>query len=328
MKNLFKNYGRTILALLLVVALSTTLCACGTAASVKATDLTFDFQTGAYTFKGVDGAKEYRVRIFPVTEGVESELPINETQAIRGGKDSYSGTIAMWSLTAGQTYNVYVMTTDEDGNNTNSDVITGIYVMAYETIEAGVTATITGNTITVSLGGDALSNAYSSGADYEITLLKAGSEVEKKTLANSDIVATTSGDGSSGTTTYEATMTFDVADPTAEYSVTVKAISHSEVYISSEVSAPFAVTEAAAAPEGGETQPAEGTGTDSEGGEATETQPAETTPAETEGSEGSEGTETQPAETTPAETTPAETEASEGGESEGGESEGGETEPA
>ena len=317
MKNLFKNYGRTILALLLVVALSATLCACGTGsgASVKVTEATFDFQSGAYTFKGVDGAKEYRVRIFPVTEGVESELPINETQAIRGGKDSYSGTLAMWSLTAGQTYNVYVMTTDEDGNNTNSDVITGIYVMAYETIEAGVTATISGNTITVSLGGDALSNAYSSGADYEIALLKGGAEVEKKTLANSDIVATTSGDGSSGTTTYEATITFDVADPAAEYSVTVKALSHSEVYISSEVSAPFAVTEAAAAPEGGEaTEPAA-----TEGSEGTEgTEPAATEPAATEGSEGSEGTEpaategTEPAATEG--TVPAGTEGSEGSE--------------
>ena len=298
MKNLFKNYGRTILALLLVVALSTTLCACGTAASVKATDLTFDFQTGAYTFKGVDGAKEYRVRIFPVTEGVEEELPINETQAIRGGKDSYSGTIALWSLTAGNTYNVYVMTTDEDGNNVNSDVVTGVYVMAYATIEAGVTATITDNTITVSLGGDALSNSYSSGADYEITLLKAGSAVDTKTLANADIVATTSGDGSSASTTYEASLTFEVDDPAAEYSVTVKAISHSDVYITSEVSAPFAVTEPAAVPEGGEGT--EGTGTEgtesSEGGEGTGEAPAESTeptaaPEGTEGTESSEGGE-------------------------------------
>ena len=324
MKNLFKKYGRTILALLLVVALSTSLCACGSAAPVKATDLTFDFQTGAYTFKGVDGAKEYRVRIFPVTDGVESELPINETQAIRGGKDSYSGTIALWSLTAGQTYNVYVMTTDEDGNNVNSDVVTGAYIMAYATIEAGVTATITDSTITVSLGGDALSNSYSSGADYEITLLKGGAEVEKKTLKNADIVATTSGDGSSASTTYEAALTFEVSDPAAEYSVTVKALSNSDVYITSEVSAPFAVTEPAAVPEGGEGT-GEATGTeDSEGGEATGTEDSEggeTTvdpteaptdaPAEgTEDSEGGEGTGT---------------EDSEGGESEGGESEGGET---
>ena len=327
MKNLFKNYGRTILALLLVVALSTTLCACGSSEPVKATGLTFDFQTGAYTFKGVDGAKEYRVRIFPVTEGVESELPINETQAIRGGKDSYSGTIAMWSLTAGQTYNVYVMTTDEDGNNVNSDVVTGVYVMAYATIEAGVTATITDNTITVSLGGDALSNSYSSGADYEITLLKGGSAVETKTLANADIVATTSGDGSSASTTYEAALTFEVDDPAAEYSVTVKAISHSDVYITSEVSAPFAVTEPAAVPEGGEGTEGTGTeGTESEGGEGTGTEGTESEGGEGTGTEGTEsegGETTEPTEAPAEGETPAEGE-SEGGESEGGESEGGE----
>lgn len=48
--------------------------------------------------------------------GEEEELPANEGQMIRAGEESYTGNVALWSLTPGSTYNAYVMTTDENGN--------------------------------------------------------------------------------------------------------------------------------------------------------------------------------------------------------------------
>ena len=229
-----------------------------TVAHGKASGLTFDFESGDFTFKGTDGADEYRVRIFPVTDGVEEELPINESQPIRGGQESYSGNLPIWSLTAGNTYNVYVLTSFEDGSDTVSDAVTGQYIAHYAKIEAGVTATIEGNTITVSMDGDALDDSYDSGADYEVTLYKDGQVVETKTLKNGEIVVE-AGEGSSASTTYDAKVIFEISDPNGNYTVTVKAIANSPVYVTSEPGIEFAAEEAAAeaASEGGEA-PAEG----------------------------------------------------------------------
>ena len=121
--------------------------------------------------------------------------------------------------------------------------------------------------MTVSLNGDALDDSYDSGANYEITLLRDGSAVETKTLNNGDITAE-AGEGSSAGTTYDAKLSFEVSDPNASYTVTVKALSVSPNYITSEESQPFAVTEAVEAPGEGET-PAESEATsgDAPGGE-------------------------------------------------------------
>lgn len=211
--------------------------------AAKVTGVSFDFQTGDYSFTGVDGAEEYRVRVFPVTDGVEEELPINESQAIRGGKSSYSGNLPLWSLTAGNTYNAYILATFENGASSVSDPVTGTYIAEYVTVTAGVEATISRNTVTVSLDGDALDDSYESGANYEITLMRDGSAVETKTLNNADITAE-AGEGSSAGTTYDAKLPFQVSDPNASYAVTVKVLSTSPNYITSEESQPFAVTAA------------------------------------------------------------------------------------
>ena len=236
----------------------------------KAANVTFDFLTGDYTFQGVDGAEEYRVRIFPVTNGVEEELPVNESQPIRGGESSYSGNLPVWSLTAGEPYNVYVLTTFKDGSYSLSDVVSGRYITVYQQIAAGVSAAIDGTTVTVSLDGDALDDSYESGADYEITLKSGDQVLETRTLKNGDI-GYEAGEGSSAAATYDAKITFQVSDPKAAYSVTVKAVSTSDVFITGEESAPFAVTEAPAAPAApaGEGAPAEG-GAPTEGGAPSE----------------------------------------------------------
>ena len=263
---------RTLKGIICLLVLALTLgavamfTACGGDKTIdKVTDLQFNFETGDFSFSGVEGAKEYRVRIFPfVDDGngnmVESELPINESNAMRGGKDSYTGNVPMWSLTPGDEYNVYVLATSEDENvgDSTSDPVKGTYVAVYDAVEAGVTATISGTTITVELGNDAISDYYDSGANFDVTLYKDGAKVESKTIENADIEEEESESGGGKnfamtivpfgdkgpTTNYKATVTFDVDSADGTYTVTVTVKSTATYYKDSVESAPFAVTEA------------------------------------------------------------------------------------
>lgn len=263
---------RTLKGIICLLVLALTLgavamfTACGGDKTIdKVTDLQFNFETGDFSFSGVEGAKEYRVRIFPfVDDGngnmVESELPINESNAMRGGKDSYTGNVPMWSLTPGAEYNVYVLATSEDENvgDSTSDPVKGTYVAVYDAVEAGVTATISGTTITVELGNDAISDYYDSGANFDVTLYKDGAKVESKTIENADIEEEESESGGGKnfamtivpfgdkgpTTNYKATVTFDVDSADGTYTVTVTVKSTATYYKDSVESAPFAVTEA------------------------------------------------------------------------------------
>lgn len=209
--------------------------------------LEFDFMTGDYSFQGVNNAAEYRVRIFPVTDGEEEELPANESQAIRGGEKSYSGTVALWSLTPGVTYNAYLMVTDENGENSMSAPVTDKYTATYEAVNSGVTATVADTTITVTLDGDALENDFGTGADYEINLKKDGAEIEKKTISSAEIIEEEGESDSPWMTmkTYSGQVTFEGIEPDGNYTVTVTVIATLENYISSEVSQDFEVTNAA-----------------------------------------------------------------------------------
>lgn len=255
-----------LLVLALTLGAAAMFTACGGDKTIdKVTDLQFNFETGDFSFSGVEGAKEYRVRIFPfVDDGngnmVESELPINESNAMRGGKDSYTGNVPMWSLTPGAEYNVYVLATSEDENvgDSTSDPVKGTYVAVYDAVEAGVTATISGTTITVELGNDAISDYYDSGANFDVTLYKDGAKVESKTIENADIEEEESESGGGKnfamtivpfgdkgpTTNYKATVTFDVDSADGTYTVTVTVKSTATYYKDSVESAPFAVTEA------------------------------------------------------------------------------------
>ena len=255
-----------LLVLALTLGAAAMFTACGGDKTIdKVTDLQFNFETGDFSFSGVEGAKEYRVRIFPfVDDGngnmVESELPINESNAMRGGKDSYTGNVPMWSLTPGAEYNVYVLATSEDENvgDSTSDPVKGTYVAIYDAVEAGVTATISGTTITVELGNDAISDYYDSGANFDVTLYKDGAKVESKTIENADIEEEESESGGGKnfamtivpfgdkgpSTNYKATVTFDVDSADGTYTVTVTVKSTATYYKDSVESAPFAVTEA------------------------------------------------------------------------------------
>ena len=216
------------------------------------TDLSFDFATGEYSFSGVEGAAEYRIRIYLNTDGVDSELPSNESQSIRGGEASYTGTMPVWSLKAGQKYNAYVLTTYEDGSSAMGTAVEGVCIGEFTAITSGVTATITDNIISVTFASSALSNSYSSGADYEIVLLQDGVEIDRMTLANADAsgeMSGASGEASgeaadaSADESAEAPVQFEVSDPAGNYSVTVQALAPSEYFVDSPVSEPFAVVE-------------------------------------------------------------------------------------
>ena len=209
------------------------------------TDLDFDFQTGDFTFSGLDGAEEYRVRIFPVVDGTESELPVNETQPLRGGEATYASNIPLWSCTAGEPYNVYVLTTFEDGSTSTSQAVNGVVIGEYAQITSGVDAQIGSGYVGVTLSNGALDDAFASGADYEITLLSGGNVVDTKTLANSSVTYTP-GSGFFSQATYEnAVVYFKVDDESASYTVTVKAVSNDANHVDSPVSQEFTVVPAA-----------------------------------------------------------------------------------
>lgn len=207
---------------------------------VGVSDLAFDFQTGEYSFTGVDGAEEYRVRIYPLDDGMDCELPTNESEPLRGGQESYSGTLSLDALQAGDTYHAYVFTTF-DNYSILGTMVEGIYIEEYAAVETGVTATITDTTVTVSLGADAISGTYASGADYEIVLFQNGAEIARSTLPNAEITYVA---GSFFTAaTVDAVAQFEVSDPDGDYSVTVQTLAASEYYIDAPVSEPFPVTE-------------------------------------------------------------------------------------
>lgn len=225
------------------------MCSCGEKTLDKVSTFTFNFQTGDYTFSGVDNALEYRVRIFPLEtdengEKVESELPINESNAIRGGKASYSGNVPLWSLTPGETYNVYVLATSEEYGNSLSDAKSGVYECKYDAVTSGVIAEYSFGKIVVDLSNDAIENYYDSGASFEVNLYKDGNKVESQTVANEDIKVETVGEPSTsggGSSDYSATLIFSAEEGTG-YSVTVKVIAVSVGYLDSDESEKFDVS--------------------------------------------------------------------------------------
>ena len=249
---------------LLVLALSAVLCAVilagctsGSKSLAKVSDLTFDFTTGDYTFSGVENADEYRVRIFPMVADedgnmTESELPINESNSLRGGKDSYSGNVPLWSLTAGDTYHVYVLAKSDEYGDSTSDAVSGQYVAKYETVDDGVSATYEGSRITVDFGDAITSDSFNAGASYLVTLYKDGAEVDSVTVTTAEVTEQEStgggsegggGSGFGGGASYLAEARFDVEDDPTQYTVRLTIVSNDEFHITSDESADFAVTE-------------------------------------------------------------------------------------
>lgn len=234
-----------LITALLAVIVAAILGACGSAESEtsKVTDLSFDFQTGEYSFTGIgDDVSYYRVRIFASVDGEPDELPSNETQDLRGGKDSYSGTLEIWSLTPGDTYFVYARAVFTDGTTSDSDALEGEYIYQPDAVTSGVSATIDGTTVTVTLTDDAVSDTYEYECSYLVKLYSGTELIDSATLTQSDI-GIVEEEGISGTTTsYEAVATFTVDDADGEYTVTVTVISTQSFLVDSEESEAFEVT--------------------------------------------------------------------------------------
>ena len=351
MKN--RNLICVLIALAMVLCCALTGCGETPAATPdKVNDLKFNFETGEFSFSDVE-AEEYYVRLFLANPSEEdADMPV-AAQRVRdvANKTSYSGTLDTADLEPGVLYNaiVYTYVEDAEGNlvAVTSDPVPGTYKTTYPTPTnvGGVSCTILDNTITVTLSGAFFSGHYGKcDPGFQINLYKDGVLVETKTLNADDIevvVTTTTNCCGQEETSVEgkAEATFDVADATANYTVTLKVISSdATAYYDSAEGEGYAVTEyvepvATEPAEGGNT--GEGGSEGSEGGEVESTEPVEGGESEGGESEGGEPAATEPAEGEseggeseggePAASEPAEGE-SEGGESEGGESEGGEPE--
>ncbi|MCR5355534.1 MAG: hypothetical protein K6E43_08105 [Lachnospiraceae bacterium] len=228
------------------------------------TDLQFDFETGEYSFNGVEGAKSYYVRIFDAAASDDEKDMPAAARRIRAHADQveYTGAAALDDLKPGTTYNVYVYTYEKDENgdlvSSKCDPVTGVYKKAYETSDGtGLECVQEGTKITLNLTNDFFSEEYlDKEPQYLVKLYKDGQQVDEKTLGFANLEQKepeTSGDmggfgggmpggmpgmgGSSVETTGKVEFTVD--DASAKYTVTVTLIStNSDAYYNSEEGSP------------------------------------------------------------------------------------------
>ena len=75
----------------------------------EASDFTFDFETLDYSFTGAENAEFYYIKVFPVTDGKESNSASFQSEKIDANEENkYSGTIAGEILLAGD-YKAHVV---------------------------------------------------------------------------------------------------------------------------------------------------------------------------------------------------------------------------
>lgn len=117
------------------------------------TNLTFDCNTCAYSFTGVENADYYYIRVYAVVDGVESnsaEFQSDKINATSG--NTYSGTLEGQYLLAGD-YNIYVVASGSGYTSSEAQTSGKSIMMASATVTANwatgteedptVTATIT-----------------------------------------------------------------------------------------------------------------------------------------------------------------------------------------
>jgi hypothetical protein len=242
-----------------------------TVSAVAVTDFKIDFETGDYSFTGVDAAKTYYLRVFKheLAEG-DADMPI-AARRIRQKTDdkAYEGTLDLSDLTPGTSYDAYVYTyvKDDEGNllNTRNTAVNGVYKKAYPTPDLtsdGFSATITDTTITVAMTGTTSQGMGPMGSStsgflkgemiakdpqYVFNLYEGESKKETKTITAADFTTetkeTTSFFGTTTSTITTGKTTFSVTDASASYFVTLtlKATDSTAYYDSAE-SAKLAIT--------------------------------------------------------------------------------------
>lgn len=163
MKNKWNHYGIAAVFTLAVGA-SLVLAGCGgaktdtKAAAAVATNLSFNFETGEYSFTGVDKGRTYAIRLYGFdAEGKQEDYYTFTSSNILAddGNENYSGTVDLSTdCTPGAKYNAYVMTTTSDYKRGMSDGVTGTYVGIYAAPGAVSEAVQSGDTVTVTMDQD------------------------------------------------------------------------------------------------------------------------------------------------------------------------------
>ncbi len=223
------------------------------------TDLSFDFETGAYSFSDVQNAKNYYVRIF------EAELAENDVDmplAARRVRDSegaekYEGVIDLSALQPGDSYNAYVYTYAKDANgelsNVMSEPVNGVYKTPYSTSAGtGVTAYKEDGGVTVQLANSFFTTEYlDKSPSYMLTLYKDGEALEAIELTSGQVEITErEEESSSGNISIVRESSASVHFNQEGDSLTVQVISKDDsAYYNSEESAPIAVLDEAPAEE-------------------------------------------------------------------------------
>lgn len=229
------------------------------------TDLQLDFESGEFSFTGVEDATSYYVRIFEANPSEEdADMPL-AARRIRVREDNkatgtFSGTVALDDLQPGDSYNAYVFSYKKDDNGdlvyTQSEAVNGTYKTTYDAPSGdGISTDIEGNTVTITLTNDFFTTEYLDKApDYQVNLYVNGTQSDSLTLTNSDLqIEESTSTNMFGmevtTTTTTAAAVFTVSDPAAFMTATVTLLSTDDTaYYSSEEGEAFAVTVAAEEP--------------------------------------------------------------------------------
>ena len=261
MKNKWNHYGVAAMFTLAVGA-SLVLAGCGgaktdtKAAAAVATNLSFNFETGEYSFTGVDKGRTYAIRLYGFdAEGKQEDYYTFTSSNILADDSNanYAGTVDLSAdCTPGAKYNAYVMTTTSDYKRGLSDSVTGTYVGVYAAPGAVSEAVQSGETVTVTMDQDVF-EAYSeleyppqtftltlySGADVVQT-----TKIKLEDLAQEDEEYVDGFGPMAKTGTYHhrsgATAFTGVSD--GSYTVTIQADAQEGIYFASVESEATAVT--------------------------------------------------------------------------------------
>ncbi len=239
-------------------------------------DLSFDFETGAFAFSDVANAKNYNIRIFEANPSDESaDMPV-AARRVRDseGAEKYEGVVDLSELHPGESYKAYVYTYAKDAGGdlvfVMTEPLTGVYKTPYSPSDGtGVVAYKDAGGVTVDFGNDFFTEEYLDKAPtYLVTLYKDGQQVEQIELTAEQVVSVeVQEESSSGDPEISIKSSASIHFSEEGDSVTVQVISKdATAYYDSQVSAPIAVLDEAPAAEVTETADEATSG--GEGGEA------------------------------------------------------------
>lgn len=242
MKRKLKKLAALLLATLSIGTLST---ACQSSGSSKQVDpppavqdLSIDFESGEYSFTGVEGATSYYVRLVEEhpAEG-DADMPMAARRIrVRNETTEFSGVVDLSELQPGDSYLAYVYSYAKDDQGeliyNTSEPISGVYKTNYKKPTAtGVSFTMDNGTASVELSTNFFSAQFQDKAPtFLITLYENGTAVDSAEIPYSALaIETVQVEGFFGMMQEEThitgTASFQASNTDSEYTITITVLS-------------------------------------------------------------------------------------------------------